>query len=496
MWTTEEQGSYMASLGIDSQPGAVLHFMKDIFENAELPDSWIAKRDFDGRLFFSNSTSGQSSWVHPLDSTFRELAHACRECLSLNGEKRETLIQTKLGTWTSEMQTAIGKWYSVTDKRVRRGKLGLPKRPKVYYCHEETQETSWIRPEKSASKPYELKIRALGRLLDSAYLSSMKISQPEQAAADSSVQGVVRIDEQTSATIDQGTELKRPQAFNASLVLAELGFDADEGSSSEDCDSESLERSSGSSTRCPVSRASSPAASSHAPSQVSISTGSSSKKCRKSRRSIPKTRSKRLGSHAKMQHENMRLIHESLDRMELLLSQGSYAELEHQILNMKAALAEQPRGAYRDEPSECRYKELETSVSSPGLRDAVHPVSVTHFVYPDCCTLDCEAVSTKYFAIADTDDDHDDDASGDECAAASWEVGISASRHCESGDADIIASPDATNEQTDRIIDVPSVSCESTSKDAGMPSAELSSGKMSVQVHPRLMRAGFGVGSP
>lgn len=486
MWTMEEQGSYIASLGIDSQPGAVLLFMKDVLANAELPDSWIAKRDFDGRLFFSNVTSGQSSWVHPLDSTFRELAHACSECFLLEGKNRETLIQTKLSTWTSEMKTAVGKWYSVTDKR--RGKL---RRPKVYYCHEETQETSWTRPEKLASKPYELKIRALGRLLDSAYLSSMNISHDEQVAADSGVDGVVRIEEQASATIDQDTELKNPQAFKACSVLAELGFDSDEGSSSEDCDSESLERSSRSSTRCPVSRASSPASSS----QVSTSTDSSSKKCRKSRRSISKTRSKRQGGLAKMQHEKMRLIHEGLERMEFLLSQGSYAELEHQILNMKAALAEQPRGAHRDEPSECRYKEVETRVSNPVLCDAAHPVSVTHFVYPDCCTLDCEAVSTEYFAIADTEDDHADDASSDECAAASLEVWSSASRHCESDDADITVAPEVIKEPTDRLPDVPSVSCETTSKDAGMPSAELSTGKTSVKVHPRLMRAGFGIGS-
>ena len=44
MWTMEEQDSYRASLGINFQPGAVRHFMTEILETAELPDSWIAKR--------------------------------------------------------------------------------------------------------------------------------------------------------------------------------------------------------------------------------------------------------------------------------------------------------------------------------------------------------------------------------------------------------------------------------------------------------------------
>jgi len=180
--------------------------------------------------------------------------------------------------------------------------------------------------------------------------------------------------------------------------------------------------------------------------------------------------------------------------MELLLSEGNLAELKHQIKSMKSALAEQS-GACGNESSECKHEEPEMSASSPDLQDSLHPVSVKHFVYPDCCTCDCVAATTEYFAFADSDDDHGA-ASGDECAAATWEVGSLTTPHCESDDADAVASIEAATEPADRLLDAPSVSSETSSKDAGQlyGSAESPSDKVMAEVHPRLMRAGFGFG--
>ncbi|CAE8703852.1 unnamed protein product, partial [Polarella glacialis] len=165
-WTPEERATYTASLGLTGWPAApaVRRFVDDTLADAELPPPWFAKRDFEGRLFFSNPNTAESSWVHPLDGTLRELAHICIGCLGFEEKERDTRVHAMLSQWTSEVHAEVAKWYAVPDKKGKK---------KTYYCHSQTQEVSWERPEKLASRAYDLKLRALGKLLDSSYVRGL-----------------------------------------------------------------------------------------------------------------------------------------------------------------------------------------------------------------------------------------------------------------------------------------------------------------------------------
>ncbi|CAE8593442.1 unnamed protein product, partial [Polarella glacialis] len=41
--------------------------------NAQLPDCWTEHLDDEGRIYFFNESSNQSTWEHPMDSVYREL---------------------------------------------------------------------------------------------------------------------------------------------------------------------------------------------------------------------------------------------------------------------------------------------------------------------------------------------------------------------------------------------------------------------------------------
>eukprot|EP00931_Biecheleriopsis_adriatica_P065893 TRINITY_DN40346_c0_g1_i1.p1 TRINITY_DN40346_c0_g1~~TRINITY_DN40346_c0_g1_i1.p1 ORF type:complete len:349 (-),score=60.41 TRINITY_DN40346_c0_g1_i1:48-1031(-) len=64
---------YSQTLGVDlTQHGDLLWAVQEAF-NAPLPMSWTEHTDDEGRVYFFNESSNQSTWEHPMDQVYREL---------------------------------------------------------------------------------------------------------------------------------------------------------------------------------------------------------------------------------------------------------------------------------------------------------------------------------------------------------------------------------------------------------------------------------------
>eukprot|EP00434_Breviolum_minutum_P020681 symbB.v1.2.018235.t1/scaffold1444.1/size126574/4 len=64
---------YSQTLGVDLQQHADLLWVVQEAFNAPLPLSWTEYTDDEGRVYFFNQSSSQSTWEHPMDSVYREL---------------------------------------------------------------------------------------------------------------------------------------------------------------------------------------------------------------------------------------------------------------------------------------------------------------------------------------------------------------------------------------------------------------------------------------
>ncbi|CAK0821972.1 unnamed protein product [Prorocentrum cordatum] len=164
-WTPEERIEYVRSLGIVTLPGeeVVLRFLSDALSKAPLPSPWHMARDSEGRIFFAQRSTGQSTWAHPLEAPLRELAGVCRMCLTFPTELRESTIAALLETWQSEAKQELAKWYSVKHENGRE-----------YFCHRETFESMWEHPAEVVLPTHYLKIRSIERLRGDGYLTSLR----------------------------------------------------------------------------------------------------------------------------------------------------------------------------------------------------------------------------------------------------------------------------------------------------------------------------------
>mmetsp|Transcript_38644 Transcript_38644/g.86434 ORF Transcript_38644/g.86434 Transcript_38644/m.86434 type:complete len:305 (+) Transcript_38644:72-986(+) len=64
---------YSQALGIDLSQHADLVWVVEEAFNAPLPLSWTEYTDDEGRVYFFNQSSSQSTWEHPMDAVYREL---------------------------------------------------------------------------------------------------------------------------------------------------------------------------------------------------------------------------------------------------------------------------------------------------------------------------------------------------------------------------------------------------------------------------------------
>jgi len=161
-WTASERANYVAVnvclSGQSTEACAQRQFLEDIVAMAPLLSPWMLTRDSEGRLFFFNAVLRISSWKHPLDTAFLELAGTFRQCFALSDEDRDAHVRHIHATWSAEADSEMSKWYEV------------PYEGQNYYYHCETQERRWDAPSDFVLPPWTLKLEALAKLIDTEYI--------------------------------------------------------------------------------------------------------------------------------------------------------------------------------------------------------------------------------------------------------------------------------------------------------------------------------------
>ncbi|CAD7925315.1 unnamed protein product [Amoebophrya sp. A25] len=102
-----EMVDYAKSLDIDPLREPFMLWVAEAAYSAELPPDWGEYMDPQGRVYFYCSTTGESSWTHPMDPVFREIAQAYRTAFYRGGfwdfeerlEREEADIEAELENW-------------------------------------------------------------------------------------------------------------------------------------------------------------------------------------------------------------------------------------------------------------------------------------------------------------------------------------------------------------------------------------------------------------
>ena len=133
----------------------LLHVFEVSLCGSPLPAPWSMCFDREkDAFFFTNSTTGESSWTHPLHHLFVELASVGRKVADLPpGSAPEYLAGLKR-RWDNEARTEIAKWHSAIDSRngskveyfyhEENKKLWCGRSQQMLYCQASTlKRSSW-----------------------------------------------------------------------------------------------------------------------------------------------------------------------------------------------------------------------------------------------------------------------------------------------------------------------------------------------------------------
>jgi len=161
----EEHWTYVESLGLAKLPGEehIVRFLADSITASPLPAPWAAHRDEEGKVFYGNASTGETTWQHPLEDVIRELAGVCRVCVSLSRSMRERSIADLRETWEAQAKQEFALWYSAKDQTSG----------KEYYCNSQTKQTMWEHPAEVLLPGHFLKLKSADRLLDETYLQDL-----------------------------------------------------------------------------------------------------------------------------------------------------------------------------------------------------------------------------------------------------------------------------------------------------------------------------------
>lgn len=164
-WAYEDVWSYVDSMGVTKIPGEehILRFLADCLHVSPLPAPWAVHKDGEGRVFYGNSGTGETTWEHPLEEIVRELAGVCRVCVTLSRPMRERSIVDLREAWEAQAKEEFALWYSVKDSTTG----------KDYFCNSRTGQTMWEHPAEVLLPGHFLKLRAADRLIDDEYLQDL-----------------------------------------------------------------------------------------------------------------------------------------------------------------------------------------------------------------------------------------------------------------------------------------------------------------------------------
>jgi len=195
-WTTEERGTYIATL-VSALPyvKAVQKFLEDVLSADEsLPRGWVKARDSKGRVYFANMSTQKSSWTHPLERAMRVVADVCHKCLELPELERDTWLRKVHATWTADAESAVAKWAPMQTEDGR-----------TYHYHEDSKESIWEHPAEREHPPFQLMLGALVRLLEKGYVKELRKVAGKRASRSRS----------STAQSSRSTRKRNPQEHSA-----------------------------------------------------------------------------------------------------------------------------------------------------------------------------------------------------------------------------------------------------------------------------------------
>ncbi|CAJ1343625.1 unnamed protein product, partial [Effrenium voratum] len=97
---------YSQTLGVDLERHSDLMWVVEQAFNAPLPMSWTEYTDDEGRVYFFNQSSSQSTWEHPMDSVYRELLSRQPQGVAASGSSETPSPWRAMGSAASTAATA------------------------------------------------------------------------------------------------------------------------------------------------------------------------------------------------------------------------------------------------------------------------------------------------------------------------------------------------------------------------------------------------------
>jgi len=160
---------YGRSLGANLEDPSHAWAVREAF-HAALPASWAEFADDEGRVYFYNYTTNESTWNHPMDEVYRELiafvTHVQRLRPSPSQERLHELIGQHLREVYDRASAQLASWTG--PFRSEDGDC--------YYFNEASQQSTWVSPVEEWE--YELSVRqtVLQRCLLSPTVSKDRMS--------------------------------------------------------------------------------------------------------------------------------------------------------------------------------------------------------------------------------------------------------------------------------------------------------------------------------
>ena len=163
-WTLEERSQYLENQGIVTakQDKAILTFLSELLVECPLPAPWKFCRDEQNVIFFWNQNTNETSWVHPLDLTIREVAAMFLTCLQLPPVLRNQSLNALQESWEASIAQLLLGWEQAEDEEGQK-----------YFQNETKGESMWEHPSQVFLPIQAMKEHALHRIRDLAYLEKI-----------------------------------------------------------------------------------------------------------------------------------------------------------------------------------------------------------------------------------------------------------------------------------------------------------------------------------
>mmetsp|Transcript_24662 Transcript_24662/g.56938 ORF Transcript_24662/g.56938 Transcript_24662/m.56938 type:complete len:516 (-) Transcript_24662:101-1648(-) len=158
--------AYARYLGIDPVADHDLLWIAIEALEAPLPCDWTEHFDRNDRVFYYNASNRVSSWIHPLEHTYRETYKsivAFRNANMSAQEKNEKLqaMQSEVKQMEHDVHKEIAQWTEHTDEEGNR-----------FYFNREERQSTWTDPRPAKCQVLYLKMKMLRLLMSTSGCTS------------------------------------------------------------------------------------------------------------------------------------------------------------------------------------------------------------------------------------------------------------------------------------------------------------------------------------